>query len=47
MYGTRSRIGYTSPPLVSEIFPYEFYQMAPEGVGPGAGNARCLGAYRR
>ena len=33
MYGTRARIGYTSPPLVSEIFPYEFYQMAPEGVG--------------
>lgn len=33
MYGTRARIGYTSPPLVSEIFPYEFYCIAPEGVG--------------
>lgn len=32
MYGARARIGYTSPPLVSEIFPYEFYRMVPEGV---------------
>jgi maleate isomerase len=32
MYGTRARIGYTSPPLVTEVFPYEFYKMAPEGV---------------
>jgi maleate cis-trans isomerase len=32
MYGDRARIGYTSPPLVTEVFPYEFYKMAPEGV---------------
>lgn len=32
MYGTRARIGYTSPLLVSEIFPYEFYQLVPSGV---------------
>lgn len=32
MYGYRARIGYTSPPLTSEIFPYEFYKIVPEGV---------------
>src|SRR5205807_6543511 len=32
IYGHRSRIGYTSPPLTTEIFPYEFYQMVPAGV---------------
>jgi maleate isomerase len=32
MYGYRARIGYTSPPLTTEVFPYEFYQMAPAGV---------------
>src|SRR5438874_4391944 len=32
IYGHRARIGYTSPPLTTEIFPYEFYQMAPAGV---------------
>jgi maleate isomerase len=32
MYGFRARIGYTSPPLASEIFPYEFYKIVPEGV---------------
>lgn len=32
MYGHRARIGYTSPPMVTEVFPYEFYKMAPEGV---------------
>jgi maleate cis-trans isomerase len=32
MYGTRARIGYTSPPLITEVFAYEFYKMAPEGV---------------
>ena len=32
MYGTRARIGYTSPLLVSEIFPYEFYRLVPPGV---------------
>ena len=31
-YGHRARIGYTSPPITSEIFPYEFYKLAPEGV---------------
>jgi maleate isomerase len=32
MYGYRARIGYTSPPIVTEVFPYEFYKMAPAGV---------------
>jgi len=32
MYGHRLRIGYTSPPIVTEVFPYEFYRMAPPGV---------------
>jgi maleate cis-trans isomerase len=32
MYGHRARIGYTSPPIVTEVFPYEFYQMVPKGV---------------
>src|SRR5438067_12822188 len=32
IYGTRARIGYTSPPLVTAVFPYEFYKMAPPGV---------------
>ena len=32
MYGYRARIGYTSPPIVTETYPYEFYKMAPEGV---------------
>src|SRR5215469_11892675 len=32
IYGHRARIGYTSPPLTTEIFPYEFYKMVPEGV---------------
>jgi maleate isomerase len=31
-YGYRARIGYTSPPLTTEGFPYEFYQIAPRGV---------------
>src|SRR4030088_992247 len=31
-YGQRARIGYTSPPLTTEVFPYEFYKMAPAGV---------------
>jgi maleate isomerase len=30
--GWRARIGYTSPPLIAEIFPYEFYQIVPAGV---------------
>lgn len=32
MYGHRARIGYTSPPLTTEVFPYEFYQIVPAGV---------------
>lgn len=32
MYGYRARIGYTSPPMLTEVFPYEFYKMAPPGV---------------
>lgn len=32
IYGHRARIGYTSPPLVTEVFPYEFYKIAPAGV---------------
>jgi maleate isomerase len=32
MYGYRARIGYTSPPLTTEVFPYEFYRLAPPGV---------------
>jgi len=31
-YGHRARIGYTSPPLTTEVFPYEFYRMVPAGV---------------
>src|SRR5258708_28995350 len=32
IYGNRARIGYTSPPLTTEVFPYEFYQIVPDGV---------------
>src|SRR5437899_4389553 len=32
IYGHRARIGYTSPPLTTESFPYEFYKIVPEGV---------------
>jgi maleate isomerase len=32
IYGHRARIGYTSPPLTTEIFPYEFYEIVPAGV---------------
>jgi maleate isomerase len=32
MYGSRARIGYCSPPFVTEVFAYEFYKMVPEGV---------------
>ena len=32
MYGYRARIGYCSPPLVTETFCKEFYLMAPAGV---------------
>src|SRR5256886_7154027 len=32
MYGHRARIGYSSPPLTTEVFPYEFYKIVPAGV---------------
>ncbi len=32
MYGSRARIGYTSVAFVTEVFPYAFYKMVPEGV---------------
>jgi len=32
MYGYRARVGYTSPPLTTEVFPFEFYKIVPEGV---------------
>jgi maleate isomerase len=32
MYGYRARIGYCSPPFVTEGFCYEFYMMVPAGV---------------
>jgi maleate isomerase len=35
VYGYRARIGYTSPPVVTEVFPYEFYRIAPRGVTLG------------
>jgi len=31
-YGYRARIGYTSPPATTEVFPYEFYMTVPKGV---------------
>ena len=32
IYGYRARIGYISPPAATEVFPYEFYMVAPKGV---------------
>lgn len=32
IYGSRARIGYTSPPLLTEVFSYDFYRLAPAGV---------------
>jgi maleate isomerase len=32
MYGWRARLGNISPTACAEIFPYEFYRVAPEGV---------------
>ncbi len=29
IYGHRARIGYTSPPFTTEVFPYEFYKIVP------------------
>ncbi len=31
-YGHRARIGYTSVAFVTEVYPIEFYRMAPDGV---------------
>jgi maleate isomerase len=31
-YGHRARIGYTCPPPIAEVFPYEFYKIVPDGV---------------
>jgi hypothetical protein len=31
-YGYRARIGYTCPVFLAEIFPFDFYRMAPDGV---------------
>src|SRR5262245_11802037 len=32
IYGRRARIGYICPPLIAEVFPYEFYKLVPGGV---------------
>jgi maleate cis-trans isomerase len=32
LLGSRARIGYCSPPFVTETFPLEFYMMVPDGV---------------
>jgi maleate cis-trans isomerase len=32
MYGSRARIGYTSPPRLTEVFCRDFYRVMPEGV---------------
>lgn len=32
IYGYRARIGYTCPPVIAEVFPYEFYRIVPDGV---------------
>src|SRR5437879_2025416 len=32
IYGCRARIGFASPPLITETLLYEFYQIAPKGV---------------
>ncbi|MDX1484516.1 MAG: hypothetical protein R3229_08545 [Alphaproteobacteria bacterium] len=32
LLGHRARIGYCSPPFVTETFPLEFYMMVPDGV---------------
>ncbi|HLG70730.1 MAG TPA: hypothetical protein VK009_09940 [Chloroflexota bacterium] len=31
-YGARARIGYTCPVYLAEIFPYDFYKIAPDDV---------------
>lgn len=32
IYGHRARIGYTCPPALAEVFPRDFYRIAPKGV---------------
>jgi maleate isomerase len=32
VYGSRARIGYTSPPMLTEVFPRDFYRVVPPGV---------------
>src|ERR1700758_5571083 len=32
IYGHRARIGYASPPLLTEVFAYDFYRLVPAGV---------------
>lgn len=32
IYGHRARIGYTCPPALAEVFPRDFYRIAPDGV---------------
>jgi maleate cis-trans isomerase len=32
MYGSRARVGYTSPPRLTEVFCRDFYRVMPEGV---------------
>ena len=32
IYGHRARIGHASPPSATEVFPYEFYKLVPDGV---------------
>ncbi|MFL6798548.1 MAG: hypothetical protein ACJ8F3_14145 [Xanthobacteraceae bacterium] len=32
IYGYRARIGYICPPLIAEVFPFEFYKVVPAGV---------------
>ncbi|MEK7281360.1 MAG: hypothetical protein AAB037_03285, partial [Chloroflexota bacterium] len=31
-YGYRARIGYTCPVFIGEVFPFDFYRIAPDGV---------------
>src|SRR5262249_10006750 len=46
IYGHRARIGYTSPPLTTEIFPYEFYKSETDRIASYGAHFGCevLGA---
>ena len=46
MYGHRARIGYTSPPLTTEVFPYEFYRIVPDGVTLVVTTLAIVGFYK-